>query len=83
MFILYVRYEDKFKDWKVEGKNVEIINKHYFEMLNGVGELLDQIPSDKEVLVVCAKEGSSHFVADILAEPVYIINASRKENGNV
>ncbi|SFQ42112.1 MBL fold metallo-hydrolase [Salibacterium halotolerans] len=68
LFILDVRNEDEFKDWKVEGKNVEIINKPYFEMLDGVEEILDQIPSDKEVLVVCAKEGSSQFVADMLAE---------------
>ncbi|MFD2707245.1 MBL fold metallo-hydrolase [Salibacterium lacus] len=68
LFILDVRNEDEFQDWKVEGKNVEITNKPYFELLDGVDEILDRIPSDKEVLVVCAKEGSSQFVADMLAE---------------
>ncbi|WP_026700772.1 MBL fold metallo-hydrolase [Salibacterium aidingense] len=68
LFILDVRNEDEFQDWKVEGKNVEIINKPYFELLDGIDEILDRIPSDKEVLIVCAKEGSSQFVADMLAE---------------
>ncbi|SFM11934.1 MBL fold metallo-hydrolase [Salibacterium qingdaonense] len=68
LFILDVRNEDEFQDWRVEGKNVEVINKPYFELLDGVDEILDRIPSDKEVLVVCAKEGSSQFVADMLAE---------------
>ncbi|RSL29268.1 MBL fold metallo-hydrolase [Salibacterium salarium] len=69
-FILDVRNEEEFKDWKVEGKNVEIINKPYFELLEGVESIAYQIPTDKDVIVVCAKEGSSQFVADMLAEEI-------------
>ncbi len=40
----------------------------YFELLEGVDAVLDKIPDDQEVLVVCAKEGSSIFVAEQLLE---------------
>lgn len=68
LFILDVRNEGDFKDWKIEGESVEIINIPYFNLLDGVDEALDQIPAGKKLLVVCAKEGSSKFVAEQLAE---------------
>lgn len=68
IFILDVRNETDFNDWKIEGEQVEIINVPYFELLDGVDAILDRIPDDQEVLVVCAKEGSSKFVAEQLAE---------------
>lgn len=67
-FILDVRNEDAFADWKIEGENIQYLNSPYFDLLDGVEEILDQIPTDKEVVVVCAKEGSSIFVAEMLAE---------------
>ncbi|MED4206457.1 MBL fold metallo-hydrolase [Neobacillus mesonae] len=68
LFILDVRNESDFQDWKIEGKNFDYLNIPYFELLDGVEGILDQIPTDKEVLVVCAKEGSSVMVADMLSE---------------
>ncbi|MFY0780705.1 MBL fold metallo-hydrolase [Peribacillus simplex] len=68
LFILDVRNESDFNDWKIEGENVEFLNIPYFDLLDGVEEILDQIPSNKEILVVCAKEGSSIMVAEILSE---------------
>lgn len=44
------------------------LNIPYFDLIDGVEDILDQIPSDQEVLVVCAKEGSSVMVAEMLAE---------------
>jgi len=67
-FILDVRNETDFNDWKIEGENFEYLNIPYFDLLDGVEEILDQIPTDKEVLVVCAKEGSSVMVAEMLEE---------------
>jgi glyoxylase-like metal-dependent hydrolase (beta-lactamase superfamily II) len=67
-FILDVRNETDFNDWKIEGENFEHLNIPYFDLLDGVEEILDQIPTDKEVLVVCAKEGSSVMVAEMLEE---------------
>ncbi len=67
-FILDVRNEEAFRDWKIEGENIRSLNIPYFDLLDGVEEMLDQVPADKEVLVVCAKEGSSIMVADMLSE---------------
>jgi glyoxylase-like metal-dependent hydrolase (beta-lactamase superfamily II) len=68
LFILDVRNEDAFRDWKIEGENVNYLNVPYFDLLDGVEEIMDQIPKDKEILVVCAKEGSSIMVAEMLSE---------------
>ncbi|WP_203556807.1 MBL fold metallo-hydrolase [Bacillus sp. B15-48] len=68
LFILDVRNQNDFQDWKIEGKNFQYLNIPYFELLDGVDEILDKIPTDQEVLVVCAKEGSSVMVAEMLVE---------------
>ncbi|HEY4552053.1 MAG TPA: MBL fold metallo-hydrolase [Bacillaceae bacterium] len=68
MFILDVRNEDAFQDWKVEGQQFEYLNIPYFDLLDGVEDILSAIPADKETIVICAKEGSSIMVADMLSE---------------
>lgn len=68
LFILDVRNETDYKDWKIEGEAVESINIPYFDLIDGVDHILDQLPSDGDILVVCAKEGSSKFVAESLEE---------------
>ncbi|WP_273124473.1 MBL fold metallo-hydrolase [Bacillus weihaiensis] len=68
LFILDVRNEDAFQDWKIEGENVKYVNVPYFDLLDGVEEIMDQLPKNEEILVVCAKEGSSIMVAEMLAE---------------
>lgn len=68
LFILDVRNESDFNDWKIEGENIEVFNSPYFDLLDGVEEIMGKIPTDREVLVVCAKEGSSILVADMLSE---------------
>ncbi|WP_409305588.1 MBL fold metallo-hydrolase [Peribacillus sp. SCS-155] len=68
LFILDVRNQNAFQDWKIEGQQFEHLNIPYFDLLDGVEEVLDQIPSNKEVLVVCAKEGSSIMVAEMLSD---------------
>lgn len=68
LFILDVRNEKDFKDWKIEGENIEIINFPYFELLDGIEPAIEQIPAEKKLLVVCAKEGSSKFIANQIIE---------------
>jgi glyoxylase-like metal-dependent hydrolase (beta-lactamase superfamily II) len=67
MFILDVRNESDFKDWKIEGEGIESINRPYFDLIDGVEDILEHLPKE-EVLVVCAKEGSSVMVAELLDE---------------
>ncbi len=68
LFILDVRNVDAFEDWKVEGHTFEYLNIPYFDLLDGVKEILEKLPKDKDVLVVCAKEGSSVMVAEMLSD---------------
>lgn len=67
LFILDVRNASDFADWKIEGENFDYLNAPYFELMDGVEGILDKIPSDKDVLVVCAKGRSSIMVAEMLS----------------
>lgn len=68
LFILDVRNEDAYADWKIEGSSVTSVNVPYFDLLDGLEPLNNKIPEDKNspVLVVCAKEGSSEYVGEEL-----------------
>ncbi|MFP3840627.1 MBL fold metallo-hydrolase [Bacillus safensis] len=68
IFLLDVRNESDVQDWKIEGKAVDYVNVPYFELLDGVEDMVEKVPTDREVLVVCAKEGSSIMVAEMLSE---------------
>ncbi|PLR86403.1 hypothetical protein CVD25_07925 [Bacillus canaveralius] len=68
LFILDVRNQTDFKDWKIEGENFAYLNIPYFELLDGVEKIIDQLPAGIEVLVVCSKEGSSIMIAEMLSE---------------
>ncbi|SDP70857.1 MBL fold metallo-hydrolase [Halobacillus aidingensis] len=68
LFLLDVRTEDAYQDWKIEGENFAYLNIPYFDLLDGVEEIVDQLPKDKEIAVVCAKGGSSQMVAEMLVE---------------
>jgi len=68
LFILDVRNKDAFEDWKIEGHNFDYLNIPYFDLLDGVDEILPKLPTDQDVLVVCAKEGSSLMVAEMVSE---------------
>jgi glyoxylase-like metal-dependent hydrolase (beta-lactamase superfamily II) len=79
LFILDVRNESAFNDWKIEGESIKIRNAPYFDLLDGVEGILDTLP--KEVVVVCAKEGSSIMVAEMLSDAglsVYYLQGGMK-----
>ena len=77
-FVLDVRNRDEFERFPLEGRTpVPAVNTPYFEMLELGGkddmldsvvayverDLADQLPSDLPILAVCAKGGTSEFVA--------------------
>ncbi|KOP68838.1 hypothetical protein AMS62_29025 [Bacillus sp. FJAT-18019] len=68
LFILDVRNPSNFEDWKIEGEGIQHLNIPYFDLIDGVEDILNLLPKDQEVLVVCAKEGSSVMVAEMLAD---------------
>ncbi len=68
LFLLDVRNEEDFADWKIEGGDIDYLNVPYFELIDGVEPILDKLPSDRKIVVVCAKEGSSVLIAEYLSE---------------
>lgn len=68
VFILDVRNEEEYADWKIEGKNVQSMNIPYFDFLEDeqVDDLIDRLPKDKEIIVVCAYGGASDFIVEML-----------------
>ncbi len=74
LFILDVRNTDDFEDWKIDGDRFEYLNVPYFDLIDGVDGIVDQLPKDKDILVVCAKEGSSVMVAEMLSDEGYDVS---------
>lgn len=68
MFILDVRNDADFRRWHVEGGDqLQMLNLPYYEFIEDEDAALTHVPRDRDVLVVCAKEGSSQYVAEVLA----------------
>lgn len=80
--LLDVRNRDEYEAWKVEGRRpIEMMHIPYFDFVEEP-ELVSQVPSDgRETLVICAKGGSSEFVADLLREAG--VNAKNVEGGMI
>ncbi|WP_078427919.1 MBL fold metallo-hydrolase [Alkalihalobacterium alkalinitrilicum] len=68
LFILDVRNESDFQDWKIEGKSFSYLNMPYFELIEGVDSIIERLPKDQDIVVVCAKGGSSAFVGEMIVE---------------
>lgn len=68
LFILDVRNEEEFSQWRIEGVQPERqLNIPYFEFLEHEAECVDRVPRGRPITVVCAKGGSSAFVAGLLS----------------
>ncbi|WP_123619640.1 MBL fold metallo-hydrolase [Halorubrum sp. CSM-61] len=74
--LLDARMQSDYEEWRIDGENVTSINVPYFEFLEDDidADVLEQIPDDREVTVLCAKGGASEFVAGTLAERGYDVN---------
>jgi glyoxylase-like metal-dependent hydrolase (beta-lactamase superfamily II) len=66
-FILDVRNPDDFARWRIEGRaGLTVQNVPYYDFIEDEESAVARIPADRQVLVVCAKEGSSQYVAELL-----------------
>ena len=74
--ILDARMSSDYEEWRVEGENVESINVPYFRFLEDEldDDVLEAVPDDREVTVLCAKGGASEYVAGTLAEEGYDVH---------
>ncbi len=65
--LLDVRNEDDFSRSKVEGPYpIDMLNIPYFDFIEEEDASVARVPKGKKVRIVCAKEGSSKYVGDIL-----------------
>ncbi len=75
LFILDVRNEQDFARWNIEGRSeLKSLNLPYYAFIEAEDDAVAQVPTDREVLVVCAKEGSSEYVAGVLRERGIVAN---------
>ncbi|QLG48390.1 MBL fold metallo-hydrolase [Natrinema halophilum] len=74
--LLDTRMESDYEEWRIDGETIESINVPYFEFLEDEvdDEVLEQIPDDREVTVLCAKGGASEFAAGTLVDHGYTVN---------
>lgn len=75
VFILDVRNPEDFEEWKIEGNHVESLNIPYFDFLDEDEAVYESLPKDAEVVVVCAKGGSSLMVAEQLDARGYHVSS--------
>ena len=70
VLVLDVRNEEEHASWRIEGvRPFESVHVPYFEFLENPDVALALIPSDtRPIAVVCAKGGSSSFVAEVLRD---------------
>jgi glyoxylase-like metal-dependent hydrolase (beta-lactamase superfamily II) len=70
--LLDVRNEEEFGRFKVEGPHpFEMINVPYMEFIEHEEESVARVPKGKTLKIVCAKEGSSKYVGEILINHGY------------
>jgi glyoxylase-like metal-dependent hydrolase (beta-lactamase superfamily II)/rhodanese-related sulfurtransferase len=74
--LLDTRMNSEYETWRIDGETVDSINIPYFEFLDDEidDDVLAQVPDDREVTVVCAKGGSSDYVAGTLIQRGYDVN---------
>jgi glyoxylase-like metal-dependent hydrolase (beta-lactamase superfamily II)/rhodanese-related sulfurtransferase len=74
--LLDVRMASEYDEWHIDGESVDSINVPYYEFLEDDidSDVLDQIPEDRELTVLCAKGGASEYVAGKLLERDYEVN---------
>ncbi len=67
--LLDVRNEKEFTNWYVEGPHLcPYINIPYYSFIEDVSASVALIPQGEKIRVVCAKEGSAKYVAEILTQ---------------
>jgi glyoxylase-like metal-dependent hydrolase (beta-lactamase superfamily II) len=70
--LLDVRNDVEFGRFKVEGPySVDMLNVPYMEFIEKEAESVAKVPRGKKVCIVCAKEGSSKYVGEILVNHGY------------
>jgi len=87
--LLDVRNPAEFARFQIEGpRTFDMVNVPYMEFVEFAEESVAKVPTGKEVRIVCAKEGSAKFVAEILEQSesfqdVHYLEGGIKNWGNM
>jgi rhodanese-related sulfurtransferase len=86
--LLDVRVEEQFDQFKVEGPYLsKMLNVPYVEFVEKEEESVAKVPTGEAIRIVCAKEGSARYVAEILVnhgfENVRYLEGGIKTWGNM
>jgi glyoxylase-like metal-dependent hydrolase (beta-lactamase superfamily II) len=66
-FVSYSSNDEEFARFKVEGPYpIDMLNIPYMEFIEHEEQSVAQVPRGKKLRIVCAKEGSAKFVAEIM-----------------
>jgi glyoxylase-like metal-dependent hydrolase (beta-lactamase superfamily II)/rhodanese-related sulfurtransferase len=69
LLILDVRNAQEFAAWRLEGRRpVETVHVPYFDFIEDPEGSIARIPQHRDVVVLCAKGGSSEMVAELLLD---------------
>ena len=69
ILLLDVRNEEEHAGWRIEARHaVDTIHLPYFEFIEDEEGSIAKVPRDREVVVLCARGGSSEMVAGLLGE---------------
>jgi len=72
LVVLDVRNEKDFNRFKIESPYpFEMINVSYYDFMEMENPSVARVPKDRKIRIVCAKEGSAKYVAEILEKHGY------------
>jgi glyoxylase-like metal-dependent hydrolase (beta-lactamase superfamily II)/rhodanese-related sulfurtransferase len=67
--LLDVRNQDEYESWKLEPRRpVETVHVPYFDFIEDEGAAIARVPRGRDLVVLCAKGGSSEMVVELLRD---------------
>src|SRR4029453_14375755 len=67
--LLDVRNQDEYESWKLEPRRpVETVHVPYFDFIGDGDAAIARVPRGRELVVLCAKGGSSEMVVELLKD---------------
>lgn len=70
LLLVDVRAENEYSQWSIDPENGEIVNEPYFNLIDGINDSLKKKleGENREIIVICAKGGSSEYIASKIKE---------------
>lgn len=83
LFLFDIRAESEYNEWNISSNNTESFNYPYYNMLDDIpDEVVSKLPTNKDIIVICAKGKSSEMIADKLVTNGYsAVNLKNGMNG--